>query len=211
MKRDLDTSAGDSKYDPWEAEGVDYMDLPIEVDAPHTNQPRDAKIDKPLTKRQRAIKREELMTKSREDALAIPIGEDNKGFLLLSKFGYSGKGLGKNEEGVQEPVAIQSRDPKMVYGIGVEQLLKDKIKQKEEEMKEARFQREQLSQNFKTSLAQKHEIAKITKELLKNQKIIYNLDTKCGVPPHSLWDARDISPVTDDASVSDVAAECLSM
>ncbi|XP_024541746.1 G patch domain-containing protein 8 [Selaginella moellendorffii] len=44
------------------------------------------------------------------------ISDSNVGFRLLQKMGWKGKGLGKDEQGIVEPIRADSRDPKLGVG-----------------------------------------------------------------------------------------------
>jgi len=53
-----------------------------------------------------------------------PVERDNVGFKLLQKMGWSGsKGLGKNENGILEPLEIQYN--KSTHGLGVLKKIKN--------------------------------------------------------------------------------------
>lgn len=49
-------------------------------------------------------------------SLETQLPSSNIGFRLLQKMGWKGKGLGKNEQGITEPIKSGMRDPKL--GIG---------------------------------------------------------------------------------------------
>lgn len=49
-------------------------------------------------------------------SLDTHLSSSNIGFRLLQKMGWSGKGLGKDEQGITEPIKSGMRDPKL--GIG---------------------------------------------------------------------------------------------
>lgn len=49
-------------------------------------------------------------------SLDTQLTSSNIGFRLLQKMGWKGKGLGKNEQGITEPIKSGMRDPKL--GIG---------------------------------------------------------------------------------------------
>uniref|UniRef100_A0A915HJU3 G-patch domain-containing protein n=1 Tax=Romanomermis culicivorax TaxID=13658 RepID=A0A915HJU3_ROMCU len=54
---------------------------------------------------------------TREDYVENKLESDNKGFKLLQKMGWSGKGLGANEQGIQAPVN-KGKAPSDMQGLG---------------------------------------------------------------------------------------------
>lgn len=40
-------------------------------------------------------------------ALDAPIPEDNRGHIMLKKMGWGGQGIGKNEQGMAEPIGVR--------------------------------------------------------------------------------------------------------
>ncbi|XP_042387683.1 G patch domain-containing protein 8-like isoform X2 [Zingiber officinale] len=60
---------------------------------------------------------ENLDTDNLEQAsLDTQLTSSNVGFRLLQKMGWKGKGLGKNEQGITEPIKAGMRDPKLGVG-----------------------------------------------------------------------------------------------
>lgn len=128
-----------------------------------------------------------LMEESREQSMAVPISNSNVGFKLLQKFGYSeGQGLGKDNKGIVDPVAVQKRTNRDVSGLGVieqkerkEQQLQtlQKVKQTYLQTLETSFRRNQITSNSDV-----HTL----RDMKKSQKIIYELDEQAGVEVHEL-------------------------
>jgi hypothetical protein len=218
--RDPGQGAGAGAYDPallGYDDDVDYMAMPISdtnsdwCQKPHQNNTASHPPPRKMSKAARAEQRSELMSSARDAALAVPIGTDNKGFHLLSKLGYSaGGGLGKAGQGISQPLAVGSRPVgQAAVGIGVEQVLKEKLCEKERETADIVARREEIAVTFKSSQSQRHEMAKITRELKKNQKLIYNLDESRCIGPHGLWPESDLAAAAAAAADADADADAV--
>ena len=189
------------------SDDVDYLTMPIQesyLGDPSSTTSQSA--PKRLSKAQKAQKREELMRKGRNEALVVPIGPENKGFHLLSKFGYStGKGLGKEEQGISDPISVPSQTSSVTVGIGVERLEKEKFEAKVKEMSDNSAKREQLTVSFKDNMSKQHELSRAINELKQNRKVIYNLDQRKDIGPNEFWEETDIHEHIGDGD-SDIAA-----
>uniref|UniRef100_A0A7C9CV66 G-patch domain-containing protein n=1 Tax=Opuntia streptacantha TaxID=393608 RepID=A0A7C9CV66_OPUST len=81
----------------------------------------------------------------------------NVGFRLLQKMGWKGKGLGKNEQGITEPIKSGIRDPKLGIGkqeeddyfTAEENIQRRKLDIEVEETEEVARKRENGSRKFK--------------------------------------------------------------
>lgn len=169
---------------------VDYMDIPLQV--PDVEVRSDVDRPRKLSKAQRSLRRIDMMSMTREVGLSVPIGSDNKGYHLLTKFGYSEGGLGKDGTGISEPIAVTHRPPTVTVGIGIEREFKEAMKKKEIRFAELVARRDEITSAFKIAQTQRHEATKMSRELRKNRKIIVNLDRTRGIAPHVLWEEADI-------------------
>ena len=100
----------------------------------------------------------ELMEDERQKGLANPLPSSNIGFKLLQKFGYSeGEGLGKDGQGIIEPLKVEKRPNKDFSGLGIlerKRKRQEMSRRNEEELKDLR---EKLKQQFKTNLKELHQ------------------------------------------------------
>lgn len=200
------SSAVEAPADIGAFDGVDdYMSIPLDA-APQVSASREDPRPRKLSKAERAEERAELMNRTREEGLSAPIGTDNKGFHLLSKFGYSQGGLGKDGQGILDPVGMTHRPPTVTVGLGIEEKLKEEVKQKEKETADLIARRDELATSFMVTQAQRHEISKITRELRKNRKIIFTLDQRERIGPHELWNSNDIEEMEDEEEKPTVVA-----
>uniref|UniRef100_A0A8V0YPQ9 NFKB repressing factor n=1 Tax=Gallus gallus TaxID=9031 RepID=A0A8V0YPQ9_CHICK len=66
------------------------------------------------------ISRNEIRGRSAEDALKQKIKEDNIGNQILRKMGWTGGGLGKDGEGIREPISVKEQFKREGLGLDVE-------------------------------------------------------------------------------------------
>jgi hypothetical protein len=129
----------------------------------------------------------ELMEQRTEETLNVPISSANKGFQLLRKLGYSGeRGLGKDREGIEEPLSIPQREFNDVKGLG---LISGKVLKKEEhaQTKLQHVERTQRMQNaFLQGSSSNYAMIKLRKDICSVQKVVYELDSMQGIAVHRL-------------------------
>ena len=177
----------------------DYMKMAFAVpSSDHLLAENGRKQQKKISKQERSNNVVAVMRQVREDGMKNPIGESNKGFQLLQKFGYTCGGLGRSGQGIEIPIEIADRNPKNTTGVGVEQLMAQKVIQNKEIMAHMKAREEDLLRSFKSSQIQRHEMQTHAKELNKMRKIIVNLDSRDGVAAHALWDPKDRPELTKD-------------
>lgn len=70
------------------------------------------------------ISRNEIRGRSAEDALKQKIKEDNIGNQILRKMGWKGGGLGKDGEGIREPISVKEQFKREGLGLDVERVNK---------------------------------------------------------------------------------------
>lgn len=68
------------------------------------------------------ISRNEIRGRSAEDALKQKIKEDNIGNQILRKMGWTGGGLGKDGEGIREPISVKEQFKREGLGLDVERV-----------------------------------------------------------------------------------------
>jgi hypothetical protein len=166
----------------------DYMTMIIpDITAAKKDARENPGSDRKLSRHERAALIQQEMTKCRIEGSSRPIDETNQGFKMLQKFGYSGGGLGREGKGVEQPILVPERDPRVSVGIGVEAVLAAKVAAEAKRVEDMKVQQEQALKSFISSQASKHSSDKTLKMLRKAQGIIRNLDEREGVPAHELW------------------------
>lgn len=118
-----------------------------------------------------------MMAENLEKGLSTTISESNRGFQLLSKFGYkAGSGLGKNEEGRIEPlnpvkssIAISTTKETILNDLNARQLA----------MKAAEM-RSGLLASFSSHQSSQYYHGQLKRELFKATKVMYELDLASG-------------------------------
>jgi len=111
------------------------------------------KTEKKKSERQKSKPKAEIERDNREEGLAKQIEPTNKGFLLLQKMGYkTGKGLGKQESGIVEPLNVHIKRDRS--GLGE---IEEKIAKKSKQVKNV----EVLQSDFKQRMAQKFALNKV--------------------------------------------------
>jgi len=125
----------------------------------------------------------ELQQESLEEGLTTHIGEQNKGYQLLMKMGYKkGTGLGKERNGIQEPLPIAIRNDRS--GVGD----KEAERRSEERFNPKRLKIEEAKQTqFKISTKQKLGNKKAVTSIVKivNQ-VCPQLDEQKGITENTL-------------------------
>ena len=117
-----------------------------------------------------------------EEGLKQPINSSNKGFSMLQKMGFkSGMGLGKNNDGMTEPISLNIKNNKQGLGHKIKNhtLLKQKTENKLDEINE---------KDFTMFLSKKNKEKKTTSDLRKSQRICKELDIKTNkTEPETCW------------------------
>jgi hypothetical protein len=153
---------------------------------------------------------EELMDAKREEALGQSIAtENNKGFQLLTKFGYSkeigGGGLGKDQKGINQPLAVVKREAGDRLGLGavdpIKQQVEDALKQKQQQT----VQRDQMAAHFQSNVQAQQVTLKVQRLLKKAGKVVLELDSREGIPQHDLWPPEFCETRPASGSSGDVA------
>lgn len=138
--------------------------------------------DENMRKRWRPIA--EIQREKLKEGLETPIDTSNKGFALMQKMGYkSGMSLGKQGNGIVEPVGIVVKSDRI--GIGWQELLKEKRKK----IAESRRKKEEIDPlAYRALKSNLHHQKKIESDLRKSRKSCYNLDSREGIlNPHEYW------------------------
>lgn len=159
----------------------DYLDMDFTIPEPPAKDPGHTKLGK------RALC--EMMTNSVEAGLDKAIPPDNKGFKLLQKIGFSGGVLGKNGNGIAEPLKIVKRED-IRGGLGIEEMVARKKNEKKILSQDRRDNEVKLKQSFVNVLADNQKAKRMKSHLISSGKIIEELDSNAGIEKHYLWPER---------------------
>lgn len=125
------------------------------------------------------ISRNEIRGRSAEDALKQKIKEDNIGNQILRKMGWTGGGLGKDGEGIREPISVKEQFKREGLGLDVERV--NKI---------AKRDIEQIIRNYAHS--ESHVDLTFSTELTNDErKQIHQIAQKYGLKSKSHGQGRD--------------------
>ncbi|XP_029450286.1 G patch domain-containing protein 11 [Rhinatrema bivittatum] len=133
----------------------------------------------------------EMEEERRDTVLKSALGNENKGFALLQKMGYkTGQALGKNRDGIVEPIPLTIKTGRS--GIGHEELQKRKAEEKLENYRrkiQVRKEAEaQEADHFRMRFKNKQEERKVEGDLRKSQKACLHLDEEKGTSlPLESW------------------------
>mmetsp|Transcript_22389 Transcript_22389/g.23059 ORF Transcript_22389/g.23059 Transcript_22389/m.23059 type:complete len:279 (+) Transcript_22389:57-893(+) len=128
----------------------------------------------------------ELMEEKVNEGMEKSIEITNKGFQLLQKFGYIEGGLGKNNNGIENPIKIIKRENNNKSGIGIEndtKRLNKKIKDKVTEF----IRNSDLEAGFLAAVKHRKRCQQIKYEIKCCENAIETLDLKNNVARHNLW------------------------
>eukprot|EP00698_Gefionella_okellyi_P011552 TRINITY_DN3050_c0_g1_i1.p1 TRINITY_DN3050_c0_g1~~TRINITY_DN3050_c0_g1_i1.p1 ORF type:complete len:314 (-),score=66.57 TRINITY_DN3050_c0_g1_i1:770-1711(-) len=136
-----------------------------------------------------------------EEGLATHIEEDNKGFAMLAKMGYKkGMGLGREGQGIVEPVGVDKRSGR--EGVGI--LTKGAEKKVEERKRTATVA--SLQDQFHEIQRKKQDTRKVESRLRRAVKVCTQLDERLGLDNNTLLlatGAADLDP-DEAAAVADM-------
>uniref|UniRef100_A0A0R3S354 G patch domain-containing protein 11 n=1 Tax=Elaeophora elaphi TaxID=1147741 RepID=A0A0R3S354_9BILA len=130
-------------------------------------------------------KRSEIEKKMRDDALAKPISENSKGFLLLSKMGYKpGMSLGIEKkgccEGIREPIALELKTNRRGLGHDAEE--NERRKQRMNLYQRVALERakanEILIDDFSIRKRWAARVKQLSKDLEESRKVCQELDAR---------------------------------
>lgn len=125
----------------------------------------------------------EVAKETLEESQKAAIPTSNIGFKLLEKMGFKpGTGLGKNKDGIQEPIEIKFREGKK--GVGVESAIKEKAeKYWQEYEKLEKVQKD----SFEVISRRRIREQKSASDLYKSRVVCEQLDLKKGILENPLW------------------------
>ncbi|EFO27552.1 G-patch domain-containing protein [Loa loa] len=133
-------------------------------------------------------KRSEMEKKMRDDALAKPVSENSKGFLLLSKMGYRpGMSLGVEKEGCSEgikvPIALELKTNRTGLGHDAEE--HEKQRQRMDLYQRAVLERAKandvLIDDFSIRKRWAARMKQLSKDLKESRKVCQELDARSGL------------------------------
>jgi len=140
------------------------------------------------SKKKKRVSIAALMDEKMEEGINNPIGESNIGFKMLKKIGYiEGEGLGKDCQGIINPVTIRKRALKSMVGVGVEEEYVRKKYRQDMEMKEKEARKVQLKNDFISMNSRQSLLRRLQRDLESAKKSIYELDIQSGVQFNELW------------------------
>lgn len=125
----------------------------------------------------------EVAKETLEESQKVAIPTSNIGFKLLEKMGFKpGTGLGKNKDGIQEPIEIKFREGKQ--GVGVESAIKEKAeKYYQEYEKLEKVHRD----SFEVVSRRRIREQKFASDLYKSRVVCEQLDLEKGILVNPLW------------------------
>jgi len=165
-----------------EEEELDYMSNDfIQMSQPPLQSSIHIKHTKQASKTTKSFK--EIQEERRQEGLNSFIPEDNKGFKMLKMMGYKqGTGLGKNEEGIAEPIPMNLKRGRS--GLGKEEQKKRKIEQEASN-------KENLLVDFKYRMKGQFSSRKIEGQLRAALLICKNLDEDAGIQDNPFFEDED--------------------
>ncbi|KAE9550510.1 hypothetical protein FO519_006284 [Halicephalobus sp. NKZ332] len=139
-------------------------------------------------------KKADLEKIRREEALSKPVGEESKGFSLLSKMGYKpGMTLGKPKEGstaLAEPLELNMRLGRGGVGIETEEKEEQKVRVEAhfKQMKEIVEKQEELLVDYRKRKRTTIDVKQVSGDLWKMRKACQELDIQIGLDmPSVSW------------------------
>lgn len=176
----------------------DYMDIQLPSSTPTTKKSNESKNITILGKK----KVSELMAETIEQSMAQPISSSSKGFKLLQKFGgYSGDcGLGKNNQGIQEPLKVETRESDR-SGIGSFDAICTSSTSSKRSKSESDQIFNELSRSYRSHIIEPLQEKKIITYLKSAERIIYELDigSDTCITCHNLWPEELQSSINSDS------------
>ena len=186
-RKKKDGSKPENSIDSAMFEDGDYMAaIPILEDSlPYQSSSNSGNLN---SKKKKKVTIAALMDEKMEEALAVPISSSNIGFQLLKKKGYNeGEGLGRDGQGVLDPIAIKKRSSQNMAGVGIEEeSLRKKVCQ-DIERKEKEARRTQLKNDFIIMNSKQCLLRRLNIDIEGAKKAIYELDLQNGVQSNILW------------------------
>lgn len=158
--------------------------------------------------------RKVLEEEQRAAGLDRALTSDNKGFALLQKMGYKpGMKLGKqvdtstSNRGLEEPIKVKIKADR--GGLGREQLIREKIAQREKKKVEIKVWKEKetakLTEEYRQRMRDKVVMKQVSSDLRKSQRVCEQLDSESGVEEPLrpwFWFSNQSEP-TDDYDEDD--------
>ena len=133
--------------------------------------------------------REQLLS-----GLQKPMEGNSFGMKMLQKMGYQqGEGLGKNGNGIKEPIQVKLKYDKLGIGHEEEQKKEQEAAEYERNLRIIRHQLDfnQMKMNYQNYIKEKYNIRQLSRDLRQAQQAIEILDEQHGVDANSLLLSRD--------------------
>jgi hypothetical protein len=185
------------------ASDPDFMDFPVTTKVA-------AKVVAVVDNRTKRQKLDSLMGESIEEGMKKPIDSSNKGFRLLSKFGYQpSTGLGKHESGIQAPVAAihigSINDISKRSGIGVRREEESKLDEQVEKMRQVNNGMIILGDEFRERQRNIQQCQLLRRYKFQCEKVIFDMDSRRRIKCHELWPVAERRRFCDDDKDNEVA------
>ncbi|VDK78173.1 unnamed protein product [Litomosoides sigmodontis] len=221
-------------YDPTTSNSDDYMsDTYTAVDvrpgiAKTEAQRRHLKVEakrvENIERLRNLPKRSEMERKMRDDALAKPVSENSKGFLLLSKMGYKpGMSLGVEKEGcsrgIKVPISLELKTNRTGLGHDAEE--DEKRKQRMDLYQRVVLEKakanEVLIDDFSIRKRSAARMKQLLKDLKQSRKVCQELDARNGLelpisshfwPVYKVKNEEDSSSKKKRTEESECITEC---
>ncbi|KAG2193719.1 hypothetical protein INT47_013187 [Mucor saturninus] len=139
--------------------------------------------------------RAQLEKEERERGLKQHMDEKNKGMKMLMKMGFKkGSGLGQQQSGIMEPIAIDLKAGRS--GIGMDTQLLKRAREAEEE--EARKRVEIDPEDYRLLMAQRAKDAQYTRYIAAAVSVCEKLDEENKVESNILWTLKPATLSTEE-------------
>jgi hypothetical protein len=158
-----------------------------------------------LSKKEIAVKADVV----REEGLTKKLCPSNKGFKLLEKLGWKGKGLGKEQTGMVDPLMPQLKEGRAGLGRDIELRVareKSKIVHKEQTRLASRAD-DLRREEFRGLMSANFSAKQVAYDLRKARKAVQHLDEVGGQERTPLWPGGDNDDDDDPGHKRDAAMQ----